>query len=286
VKVGHKICDARIYTPIPMSVAILNVELMLILRVLALDGNSLGLARYLFIQLLAHWIIGGSFFAGFLLSRTRSIVGYDVFTGCLYDTPNWGPLAWVPLLVAESILAVLTVYKCRKYGDFSPTIKILARDSVIYFISIAGMVMFNLCYSYKHKLISMTLSLPTAILTSIAASRLSMNIRAITVERGIAKLVQSTLSFSSRGSRDRDPDDAGDGVGRVNNDYADAVSSPTGIPARRVEEELERGYYNDEDDDAWFEERDSEDEEIKNDDGSMTRSTNMDDVQRAVVSNV
>lgn len=48
----------------------------------------------------------------------------------------------------------------------------------------------------------------------------------------------STLSFGSRCSRDTDTDDAG------------------------AEEELERGYYNDEDDHAWFEERD-EDEEIK-----------------------
>ena len=72
----------------------------------------------------------------------------------------------------------------------------------------------------------------------------------------------STLSFGSRCSRDTDTDDAG------------------------AAEELERGYYNDEDDHAWFEERD-EDEEIKQEDESMTlRSTNMDDVQRAVVSNV
>lgn len=106
----------------------------------------------------AHWLIAGSALGGYLFSRTRSeqrlfhrtfvnliflscflegIVGQDVFTGCLYDLPNWASLAWLPLLIAESesivsissspvynlvgVLAILTIYKCRNYGEFSPT---------------------------------------------------------------------------------------------------------------------------------------------------------------------
>ena len=100
------------------------------------------------------------------------------------------------------------------------------------------------------------------------ASRLSMNIRAITVERGIATLTrQSPLptlsSLSSRG--DRNPDNAGaGGVGAV-------LSSPR-IPAQQ-EEELEGGYYNDEED---------EDGEIRQEDRSVINSTSVDDVERAI----
>jgi hypothetical protein len=112
-----------------------------------------------------------------------------------------------------------------------------------------------------------------------------MNIRAITVERGIATLAHQTrlsilLSLSSR-----DPDNAGAGGGRAS--AVDDVSSPTGISAQRYEEELEGGYYDDEDNDAWFEERD-EGEEIQEEDRSVTRTgiTRGNDVEKVMTSNV
>ena len=84
-----------------------------------------------------------------------------------------------------------------------------------------------------------------------------MNIRAITVDRGIAALAyQSRLStlfsFSSHGSCNRH----NTGVGEIGTSSVDVILSPTlaGIAARQEEEELEGGYYDDEDNDAWFEE--------------------------------
>jgi hypothetical protein len=108
------------------------------------------------------------------------------------------------------------------------------------------------------------------------ASRLSMNIRALTVERGIAVLANQSrlstlLSFSSRGGGNRH---------NAGGTSMDVISSPTGIPARQGEEELEGGYYDEEDDDVWFEGRDNaEDEEIIQEDRSMTRRG--EDVERA-----
>ena len=88
-----------------------------------------------------------------------------------------------------------------------------------------------------------------------------MNIRAVTVERGIATLAHQSrpsilFSFSSHRGRHNAS------VGQVGASSADAISSPTGIPARQEEDELEGGFYDDEDDE--FEERDNdhEDEEI------------------------
>ena len=102
------------------------------------------------------------------------------------------------------------------------------------------------------------------------ASRLSMNIRALTVERGIATLAtQSRLStLFSFSSHNR--------AGAGGTSSVDVISSPTGIPARQGEdsEELEGGFYDEEDDDsdACFEERDNaEDEEIILEDRSVIR---------------
>ena len=114
-----------------------------------------------------------------------------------------------------------------------------------------------------------------------------MNIRALTVERGIAALAhQSHLStlFSLSSHSGRNSHNAG--VGEVvGTNSVDVISSPTGIPARQGREELEGGYYYDDDDDdnnAWFEVQDNdEDEEIIQEDRSMTRRG---DVERAKLS--
>ena len=109
-----------------------------------------------------------------------------------------------------------------------------------------------------------------------------MNIRALTVERGITTLVHqahlSTLfSFNSHGGRNRD----NAGVGEVRASSVGVISSLTGIPARQ--EELEGGYYDYEDDDAWFdsEEHDNDEgEEIIQEDRNMAQHG--EDVERAI----
>jgi hypothetical protein len=106
-----------------------------------------------------------------------------------------------------------------------------------------------------------------------------MNIRALTVERGIATLAHqsrlSTLfSFSSHGGRNRH----NAGVGEVGASSVDAIPTGIQVPARQQEEEL-GGYYDDDDSDAWFEER--EDGEIIQEDRSMNR---VEDVERAISS--
>lgn len=100
-----------------------------------------------------------------------------------------------------------------------------------------------------------------------------MNIRAITVDRGIATLVHQAhlptfLSFSRAGASS-----------------VEAISSRTGVPAAGQEEtELEGGYSDDEGDEGpWRLERDEDDEHevIRQEDSRM--STRADDVERAVV---
>ncbi|KAF8812786.1 hypothetical protein BYT27DRAFT_7182550 [Phlegmacium glaucopus] len=133
-------------------------------------------------------ILGTLILAVLVLSKTRSIAGREVFTGCLIDIPDWAYLVWIQPLLVESILVVLVVYKCRKYGGFSPTIKIIARDSVVYFVSVTAILIFNFVYSSHHKLLGTALTLPTGILACIAAARLSMNIRSISMDRALSSL--------------------------------------------------------------------------------------------------
>jgi len=126
----------------------------------------------------------------------------------------------------------------------------------------------------------MSLTLPTSVLTSIAASRLSMNIRSITVERGIATLArQSQLPrlLSRRGSQNPENVDA-----REMDISSESMNAPTSIQAAQAE--LEGGYYDDEDSDVWCEEQDEDqdedqDEEIQQEDRGVIRSTSANDVE-------
>jgi len=70
IHVERKTCDARMFATLPTTASIVTVELMLVLRVLALYGNSLGLARYLVIQFFVQ-VIASSILSGFVLSATR-----------------------------------------------------------------------------------------------------------------------------------------------------------------------------------------------------------------------
>ena len=104
-----------------------------------------------------------------------------------------------------------------------------------------------------------------------------MNIRAITVERGIVTLVHQSqlptlLSLNSRGRRH--PDNAETGT-----DPVGTISSPTDNPERQEEEELEGGFYDYENSDTWSE----NDEEIQQEDRSVIFTRGMpNDIERCI----
>ena len=96
-----------------------------------------------------------------------------------------------------------------------------------------------------------------------------MNIRAITVERGIVTLVHQSqlptlLSLNSHGRHH--PDNAETGT-----DSVDTISSPT--------EELEGGFYDYENSDIWSE----DDDEIQQEDRSVILTRSMpNDIERCI----
>ncbi|KAF8162619.1 hypothetical protein B0H34DRAFT_692088 [Crassisporium funariophilum] len=190
VDASMKICNAKKFTSIPTFLSIMTVELMLILRVLALYENSKFMARLLAaiysVQMLSWTVI-----CTMILVNIRGIPGGNLYSGCLYETPRYAYVGYVPGLVFECLLIVLTMYKARKLGKFSPTLQILVRDSIIYFVSMTAVLAFNTFYlRFGHHLLGPSLILPSSVVTSISAARLTMNIRAITMDDGIEALAQ------------------------------------------------------------------------------------------------
>ncbi|KAF8813072.1 hypothetical protein BYT27DRAFT_7239522 [Phlegmacium glaucopus] len=160
-------CDARIFTIVHSFPTIMTVEIMLMIRVLALYANSKSMAFCLMIQFFVQ-SLGLVIFAAFILPKIRGIAGGDIFTGCLIDVPDWAYLSWLHLLIMEITLIIMVIYKCREYETFTPTlvhyvksedIRILARDSVVYFISVAALLFFNFFYARQHKLLCSALTL-------------------------------------------------------------------------------------------------------------------------------
>jgi len=72
-------------------------------------------------------------------------------------------------------------------------IKILAQDSIVYFVGITGVLVCSLVYTRNHILLGTALTMPASVLACIAAARLSMNIRSLSMD-----IALSTLAYQSR----------------------------------------------------------------------------------------
>ncbi|TFK44070.1 hypothetical protein BDQ12DRAFT_2176 [Crucibulum laeve] len=171
----------KIWTTWPTVVSLLTVEVILILRVLALYSNNKKIAYFLFTLITVEMIA----FSGIVLMavlHTRGFSGENVFSGCLFILPGYFYTGWIPGIIFESILIILTIYKSLKFANTCPTVKVLTRDSVVYFFSMFSILVFNLVYSiYGNKLIAPLIIHPSSVLSCIAAARLTMNIRKFTM---------------------------------------------------------------------------------------------------------
>jgi len=193
---GVKMCQAKRYTNFPTFVFIMTVELMLILRVLALYGHSKKMARLL-LSAYAFQFVVWSVIGIVIMRQTRGIPGGHLFSGCLYQGPKYNFIGWLPGLLFEVLLIGLTIHKCLKFrlGEFPPSIQVLVRDSVIYFVVITAILTFNTFYTiFGERLLGPSLVLPSGVVTSIAAARLTMNIRRFTMDQGMAALGETIHS--------------------------------------------------------------------------------------------
>ncbi|TFK34578.1 hypothetical protein BDQ12DRAFT_726802 [Crucibulum laeve] len=143
------------WTTWPTVVSLLTVEVILILRVLALYSNNKKIAYFLFTLITVEMIA----FSGIVLMavlHTRGFSGENVFSGCLFMLPGYLYTGWTSGIIFESILIKLTIYKSLKFADTCPTlpnirVKIFTRDSVVYFFSMFSILVFSI---YGNKFIA------------------------------------------------------------------------------------------------------------------------------------
>ncbi|KAF9000470.1 hypothetical protein BDQ17DRAFT_1327748 [Cyathus striatus] len=160
-----KLCHIRKWAAWPIVISMASVEILLMIRVLAICGA--------------------------------------VFRGCLYSPPKFYYITWLPPALFECILIILTVYEVKRYYSFSHVVQVLTRDSIIYFLFILGCLVALFIYPLLVNTYTASLALlPTAagscIGKSYHASRMSFNVRECVISDAIDTFefeVQSMVIF-------------------------------------------------------------------------------------------
>ncbi|KAF5376284.1 hypothetical protein D9615_008518 [Tricholomella constricta] len=172
------------WTTWPTILSIGTVDIILILRDLHVqDGQPKKLTRFLvglFVVTLAAWLG----IAMTVMAKTSSMPGGELFTGCLFSAPSYFYSAWIPPVCFEIVIIALTVYKVMKYETMSPTLRVLARDSIVYFAFIFFILLANLFIArYGRGFLGALMIVPCSVVACIAAARMTMNIRDSTMKK-------------------------------------------------------------------------------------------------------
>ncbi|KAF9455697.1 hypothetical protein BDZ94DRAFT_1315940 [Collybia nuda] len=91
------------WTAIPTILSIGTVEVMLILRVLAIYAHSKPMTRFL-ISLFACEMIAWVTLSVSVIARTSSVTNNKLFTGCLFSAPTYFYTVWIPPVIFECVL--------------------------------------------------------------------------------------------------------------------------------------------------------------------------------------
>lgn len=193
LKLGPSICNFIIkWTSWPTILSLGAVDIMLVIRVLAIYGYKkkiIWLLSTLYAVTLIPWIT----LAILLLTKTTSTPSEGtLFTGCLDSAPSYFFAAWIPPAFFESVLIYLTLYQTFQYEKVNPTLRVVARDSIIYFVIIFAMLLANIFIARFGKgFLGALLIVPCSVTACIAVARMTMNMRTIAPE----VTEQSTWSY-------------------------------------------------------------------------------------------
>jgi len=181
----------------PASFAIATVELMLIVRVLALYNDTKKVVVLLVVLFIAN--LAAFCAIGFRAGRqTIGIPGGQLFSGCVYKPPSFFYTQWIPVVIFESIIIGLTVYKALSYRRNIPALRVLARDSMIYFLIMFSFLMANLFFvRFSKGFLKGLWVKPTTIVACIAVARMSLNIREFSDEDKGTNHILSTENWAS-----------------------------------------------------------------------------------------
>jgi len=182
------------WSGLPIVLAIVTVELMLILRVHALYNQNkriLVLLIMLFIGNILGFLVGAIYLVKHM-SEAPSSVG-QIFVGCQRTLPPLFYAEWIPLLVFESLIVILTMYKALAYRRYIPALRVLARDSMIYFSVVFLFLMNNVLFARftRESLRGMWVQ-PATLASCLAVARMTLNIREFSSGDGGTDYILST----------------------------------------------------------------------------------------------
>ncbi|KAJ7077158.1 hypothetical protein B0H15DRAFT_862608 [Mycena belliarum] len=118
-----------------------------------------------------------------ILAKTTGNSGGFIFPGCLFYAPTYFFVAWIPVVVFESAIILITLYYLSAYHwteDNNTILRVLARDSMCYFLVIFSVLISNLLIArFGHDFIGSLLIAPSSVIACVGAARMMMNIREI-----------------------------------------------------------------------------------------------------------
>ncbi|KAJ6451278.1 hypothetical protein C8R45DRAFT_91220 [Mycena sanguinolenta] len=169
------------WTSWPTIISLGTVEIILMVRVLAICGHRKRVRNFLivvFLCAMAAWITLSSK----IMAKTTGSPGGILFPGCLFSAPKYFFAAWIPPVAFESTIILITLYYLSKYewSHINLTLRVLARDSMLYFLIMFSVLIANLFIAkFGRDFLGSLLIAPSSVIACVAAARMMMNIREV-----------------------------------------------------------------------------------------------------------
>jgi len=181
------------------------MKLILVTRVGSLYGNGKFIIWSLR-GLLASAVASSTVAQALIMRQCYAFLNYKFLPGCWITSTSSKPLTawpmWAVFLSTEGFLVLLTAYKLLSYrNEMNKTVATLARDSIVYFIIIFACLVMDILPVVDRR-ITISVSIPTMCITSIAAGRMMMNIRGLIMEDPEDTVHLQTLQFATRNDAD------------------------------------------------------------------------------------
>ncbi|KAJ7238204.1 hypothetical protein C8J57DRAFT_1727677 [Mycena rebaudengoi] len=171
----------------PTIISLGTVEVILILRVSAVCGHREAIRRFL-VGLFACEMIVMVTLSSIIMSKTTGFPGGDLFPGCLFWAPKYFYAVWIPAVVFESTIILITRYYLSAYEgskQVNVTLRVLARDSMIYFLIMFSVLLANLFIArFGRDFLGSLLIAPSSVIACVGAARMMMNLREISTGEG------------------------------------------------------------------------------------------------------
>ncbi|KAJ6553010.1 hypothetical protein B0H19DRAFT_1155470 [Mycena capillaripes] len=170
------------WTAWPTILSLATVEIILMLRVFAISGHRKAIRHFL-IGLFTCEMIAWVTVSSIIMHETTGVPGGSLFPGCLFSAPKYFYAAWIPPVVFESTIVIITLYYLTAYEwsrKINVTLRVLARDSMIYFLIMFSVLIANLLIArFGRDFLGSLFIAPSSVIACVGAARMMMNLREI-----------------------------------------------------------------------------------------------------------